>query len=108
MRGDIPAVAHAHESVSAVSQIHLLNQSDRNLAPDIRQLGEEICLVQPPRLVGLHGNDDRFFRFRRIRCQLAFSAARTWPGRVRSRLQVQTIEGEEVCPVRPVTAAPSE
>ena len=31
-------VAHPHESVSAVSQIHLLNQSDRNLAPDIRQL----------------------------------------------------------------------
>ena len=51
--------------------------------------------------MGLHGNDDRFFRFRRIRRKLRFR-------RREHRLvafevaQVQAIEREEIRPVRPV------
>ncbi len=56
--------------------------------------------------MGLHGNDDRLFRFRRIRRKLCFR-------RREHRLvafevaQVQTIEGEEIRPVRPVDCSHS-
>src|SRR5882757_3115125 len=40
-------VAHAYEAVGSVSQIHLLNQSDGDLVPDIDQLREKSRLVQP-------------------------------------------------------------
>src|SRR5215471_8662150 len=51
------AVGESHEAVCSIAQIHVLEQPNRNLAPDPAELAEKACPIEPELLFQFHRNE---------------------------------------------------
>src|SRR5882757_1777254 len=68
--GEHRSVRKAHESVNAVPQVQVLEQTNRHLAPNLAQFREKIRAVELELPVRFHRHHERIVRVRHSRVQL--------------------------------------